>query len=363
MGASSPYGHRVALTDLLQRTWRIGAIRPSSPCEIGWITTLAEGCLTDDGAQTLREAADWLARHRTGRIDEAAFARWRDASPAHALAFCRVLALWRAEPADAVVAPSFPQRHGLFGQASRRDLVRAGAIAGVGAILAGGVIVAPAYAWHSATTEVGGSRRILLPDGSGVELNTDTRLSWRFSASERVFWLEKGEVCMTLRSGPLAVLRGGPAPIVMTSGLFNLRLHGDGVELLVMEGGARIEGADRTRATIVAGSAAPNTAFVAPRDMRLLTTRMDQVDATTAWRDHAIVFQDVPLHDAVREYNRYLARKIVILDPELADTPVGGRFETGDPTAFLNAVAIGLGIHVTPSARGYSLAKSRVTQK
>jgi transmembrane sensor len=322
------------------------------------MTALADGSRTDDDGLALREAAEWLAQHRTGRIDEAAFACWRDASPAHALAFCRVLALWRADTADTLEASSAPPRRAPFRPASRRDLLRVGALAGVATVLAGGVIVAPAYAWRSATTEVGGSRRILLPDGSGVELNTDTRLSWRFSTTERVFWLEKGEVCMTLCAGPVAMLRGGPAPIVLSPGVFNLRLHDEGVELLAIEGRARIDGPGGAGASVIAGSAGANSAFIAPRDTTLLAIATDKAAASMAWRDHAIVFQDVPLSAAVREYNRYLARPIVILDPDLADTPVGGRFETGDPSAFLKALAVGLGISITATVEGYSLSKA-----
>jgi transmembrane sensor len=313
----------------------------------------------DASDRALREAATWLARQRVGRLDEAAFVKWRDGSPANALAFCRVVALWRTE-VDAIERPVLSARRSPIGLLSRRSVVRAGAVAGVAAMVMGGAFVAPAYAWHSATTGVGESRRILLSDGSAVELNTDSRVSWRFSSGERTFWLEQGEVCLNLRDGAVAMVRGGASPIALSPGLFNLRKRRDALELLIVDGRADVLG-EHPRRAIAANRAAAQAVSVSDRTVTARMADTDQVAVSTAWRDHAVLFQEVPLRNAVEDYNRYLSRKIVIADHDLADTLVGGRFESNDPTAFLEAIAIGLNVHVRTTDSGYFLTRGPVS--
>lgn len=285
------------------------------------------------------QAAVWLARHQLGTIDEDAFAAWRSADPRHALAFVRALAAWEA--ADQNIPAARPAM-------SRRAMIRGAAVACGLAFASAGSFVTQAYAWESASTVLGESRKIHLPDGSMAALNTSSRLSWRCSATERTFWVESGEVALNLVAGPPAVLHGEAHVAQLSPGRFNARLRDDTLDLLVLRGQAR-EGA------VLATDGhslwmAQDAALVRPASAM-------QVASTIAWQQGEILLQDVPLGTAVEEYNRYLERKIVIVDADLASIRVGGRFTSANPDTFLQAVSVGLGVHVSTSASGYFLTR------
>jgi len=57
--------------------------------------------------------------------------------------------------------------------------------------------------------------------------------------------------------------------------------------------------------------------------------------------------------------NSYLTRKIIIIDRDLANIPVGGRFTSDDPAAFLRALQVGLGIRVSVSDTSFLLTREK----
>lgn len=292
-----------------------------------------------------KEAADWFARWQAGTIDEQAFERWRAADPAHALAYARVLATWeklgKAEEAEG--APLL----------TRRRVMR-GSVAGAVVAAAGsGFFASRAYAWESATTGIGETRKLRLPDGSMVALNTDTEFHWRFSAAKRELWLERGEVALDLKPGSAARLATARASAALSDGRFNARLERDALDLLVLRGGASPEAAGglQMRAEVYQrlrfGGAA---AAVEPVSSAAVETAL-------AWQSGDIVFVDTPLSQAAAEYNRYLLRKIVIEDGAVAEIRVGGRFVSSDPADFLQAISTSLGVRVRTTPDGYHLSK------
>lgn len=296
----------------------------------------------------LEDAADWFARWQSGSVDESAFARWRDADPAHALAFARVTAAWENSTLSEVRAEGAAQS-----MPTRRRLVQGGIAAALMATAGSGLVATRAYAWETASTGVGETRKLRLPDGSMAALNTDTALSWRFSSRHRELWLGRGEVAFDLQPGPSARLRTEKDAAALGEGRFNARLHQEALDLIVLRGRA-------------AAWSERNGAPAAHVRQRLLFTgagpivepvSTDAVDAVLAWQGGEIVFADMPLAGAVAEYNRYLVRKIVIDDRAVGAVRVGGRFQSSDPTDFLHAVSTGLGLRVRAEADGYHLGR------
>jgi transmembrane sensor len=62
------------------------------------------------------------------------------------------------------------------------------------------------------------------------------------------------------------------------------------------------------------------------------------VSNALAWHDGAIVFDGVPLVQAIAELNRYTDTRLVVVDASIDDLRVGGRFRTGDVDGFLEAL-------------------------
>lgn len=291
----------------------------------------------------MRAAAAWFAALQAGSADQAAFERWRE-EPAHALAFARVMASWEGATEQAG-APELPAH------ITRRRLVRGG-MAGAVLVAAGsGLLATRAYAWDSASTGVGETRRLRLPDGSMAMLNTDTRLQWRFSASQRELWLDRGEVALDLQPGAAAQFATHDSAATLDPGRFNARLRGKALELIVLRGAARSAHKGGRAATayqqLSFATGLPSATPVSG----------EAVEAVLAWQSGDVVFVDTPLAEAVAEYNRYLPRPIVIDDPQLATVRIGGRFVSSDPADFLRAVSAGLGVRVRTAADAVHLEK------
>jgi transmembrane sensor len=289
------------------------------------------------------QAALWLARHQLGTLDGEAFHAWRAADARHALAFARALAAWEAAGHLPV-----PEEACIAAPVSRRSFLRGAAAASAATLAGAGGFAARAYAWSTASTRLGESRKIRLPDGSSAALNTLSRLSWRFSAHERTLWIEQGEVAVDLVDGPSATFHGEDRLAHLSAGRFNARLRGDMLDLMVLRGRAETPGAS---------AQGGHSLLISPHGAVSRPFNAMQMATAIAWQQGEILFPDTTLGAAVEEYNRYLARKIVIVDPELAAIPVGGRFTSSDPAAFLRGVSLGLGVHVATSESGYFLTR------
>lgn len=311
-----------------------------------------------DGDPVAAEAAAWVARHHLRTIDPAAFEQWRSRDVRHALAFARALATWERASAGAAAAPIAPLQQRQLASGARRQFLRAAAVVATAGLCTSGIWATRAYAWSSDSTAIGENKRIRLPDGSIAMLNTDSGIAWRFSATARDLRIDRGEVALDLRPGPELVVRGDGRAIYLRQGRFDVRRRDAALDLLVLSGQVRVApGASGHGATSIDASAGQASILVSREDATMRAVNAEQIDGITAWQRSEILFRDATLGSAVEEYNRFLTRKIVIVDRELAAIPVGGRFTTTDPSAFLHAISAGLNIRVSRSANAYLLTR------
>ncbi len=308
--------------------------------------------LRDKRSRVAGEAAHWLAQELSGTIDRPAFEAWRAADPAHAIAFARALAGWRR--AGQLVGVTAPLHR------SRRQALAMFAGLGLTTVLAGTGLATRAFAWDGASSALGQCRRIALPDGSLAVLNTDTRLEWDFSASARGLRIVRGEVALTLKTGARARIEGEGHWASLARGSYNVRLHGGAMDITVFQGTAQqittTEPHNRAGNPVARAQQGLLLSDTAPA---VRDTDSPQIAALRSWQSGEIVFTNEPLALAVEEYNRYLTRKIVIADPQVAAISVGGRFLSRDPAAFLEALELGFGIRVSPSGEGYVLTRGK----
>ncbi len=131
--------------------------------------------------------------------------------------------------------------------------------------------------WHETAR---GSRSVVhLPDGSSIEVNTDSRVGVSYSATGRNVTLEKGEALFEV--GHDALLR--PFTVRVRNGASARRIE--------------------------------------------------------SWRKDRWSFDGWSLERAAREHNRYVNKPIRIDDAELAQKRISGVFRIGDTDAFLTAVS------------------------
>lgn len=296
---------------------------------------------TDDRPTPVREAAAWMARlHAENRsaADEAGFRRWIAADPANAQAFDRASAVWDSVGGIADRIERAPAR-----PATRRTVL---------ASLTAMVAAAGAGAWGYAhagvyETAIGEQRRVTLPDGSHLLLDTATALRVRMRDDSREIRVKAGRACLEVATDPRPFLIvTSTRQVLARNGQIDVRCDQSGAAIVVSAGKAE-----------VSGGPAPRMLSVGER----LRVGQDgggdvidhpNLDDLLAWQSGRAVFRDQTLASAAEEMNRYTERKLVVTDPNAAALRLSGVYRVGDTAAFANAVAMLLPVKVvqTPNA-------------
>lgn len=296
------------------------------------------------------QASRWLAARDSGsqtREQAEEFNRWLDADIRHRIAYLRLEAVWRRaeklrdlRPLDRGANPD------LLSQPTRRRWPLALAASVVVALLAGGWAWQQHFSWQRFETQVGGFERIVLEDGSVIDLNTDSELRVRLRSAQRELQLLRGEGRFQVAPDaqrPFTVAAAGAA-VRAVGTAFTVRLHESAqVDVLVSEGKVAVA-AERVQRTPPLGA---GEAAVVLAD-RVSVTRVEPqaLVRRLAWTSGRLDFRGESLGEAVREFNRYNRRKIVIRNPELAGLRVGGSFTATDPQSFASALGSAFDIRV-----------------
>lgn len=333
----------------------------------------------DSSTETERIAAAWLARRDSEawtEDDQAEFEAWLDASIAHRVAWLRIEAAWRqsdrlkalgagvpsgqiplrgewtlspflnpthSDPSGDTIEPETPEM-------LRRRRFRFAAVAASLALIA--VLAAGWWQFEhrivtraSYVTAVGDLRPVQLPDGSQATLSSGSRIEMAVSRRERRIDLQRGEVYFDVSKDPghPFIVQAGERRVVVVGTHFSVRNDADELRVVVTEGRVQLEpNESRPPALLTAGMVA-----VADRDgVHIETHPPDEVDQLLSWRDGFLSFRDTPLAEAVVEFNRYSARKLVIEDPSVAAIPIGGNFRWSNADAFVRLLEQGFGVRV-----------------
>jgi transmembrane sensor len=299
-------------------------------------------------------AAQWLEQRERGNFgpsEQAAFEAWLEESLAHRTAYWRVNAAWeRANRLSALgtrhdVPPASSKRIG-----ARFSILKRVAVLGVLAVALGAgasaylsLFYRPSALIYSTT--VGGHRIIALADGSAIELNTDTVLRID-GADHRKIWLDKGEAYFNIRHDavhPFVVMANNHRVTDLGTKFF-IREDANRLEVALLEGRASLQAVDgKEKAQILT----PGHLAVATADLTSVTVAPSSVlTGDLGWRNGVLVFRRMTLADAASEFNRYNQKKLVVLDPIVANAKIDGTFPANNVEAFLDAVQATLRVHV-----------------
>lgn len=300
-----------------------------------------------DPEETEREASEWIARLNADDVsadDRARFEAWLARHPLNARAYEELAATWKAfiGAGPLVRAVSFAQS---MNEAAARPVKRGGWALATAAGLAAVAIVGWLSYEHLApgrtfSTAIGEHATLSLPDGSTLELNSDSLARVDYSKATRVIHLDRGEGFFRVAhdaSRPFWVVGGG-SWVRAVGTAFNVYLRPTAVEVTVSEGTVKVgsidalQGADPTDPAIATASVAVLKAgeqadlHGSAADTRELSAA--DVQRAENWREGTIYFENQPLSAVVAELNRYTTTHIVIRDQHLGRLPVGGTFET-----------------------------------
>lgn len=282
----------------------------------------------------MAEASAWLARmHADDRTlaDEEKFRQWLEDHPDHRRAFAHISTTWELAGGVALEPTA---------ESARRRRVNRRVVLGGGAAMA---LAAPAaFWWQTAAaatykTQVGEQRRVALPDGSSVFLDTDTHLRFASRPHRRVAELLGGRAHFDVSTDverPFLV-RAGDQQIVAPRSSFEVTCRSGKVGVIAMRGSLTVR--PRNASEGLPRLVAPGERVVV--DSGRATQDSPDMRRITAWREGRAVFVDQPLLEAIAEMNRYSRRPIVVQNARLGAMRISGVYDTGNAEAFAESVS------------------------
>jgi transmembrane sensor len=328
-----------------------------------------------------RQAALHLIDLETSGHSEESWARleaWLKEDPTHHEAFSKVESAWRTvghlqESVQGRDLPSLQTgglsllqwlRHG-----SRSWRVRWWSI---GCIILATIAAASVFcigqssAWIAHETGPNDTRVVTLDDTT-VTLNRNTRIVIRSKWLSKEVRLERGEAAADVTSHWYS-------SFVMYAAQTQLRDIGTRFDVLLV-GETRVEAVVERGAVVITTPAAESVSSIhSPQTVeqtvesgrsasiesgRIVQKSLSDLDLRRrfAWTRGLLVF-DGTLAEAVAEFNRYNTRKLVVVNPGLLQTRVGGVYRATDPDSFAKYLSNTHGIH-TKRTRGAILVGVR----
>jgi transmembrane sensor len=266
----------------------------------------------------IREAAaHWVVRINDPDATEADFSAWQvwlGADPAHREAYEALESSWsRATQMPRSLLPT----SGLVGKVKRREREgsrRPYAIAATVLIaFCAGLVFWLKHRTPVLETATAEQRSLRLKDGSRVELAGESRLIVDLNAHVRALRLEQGEAYFDVAQDATRpfVVHVGAHEVRALGTAFNIEKNFDRAVVTVAQGEVQIAGVGPPLVLRAA-----EQAEVKERDVRKLAAVDPQ--AATAWRDGRLEYLREELHYVIDDVNRYVERKIVVSDQELA---------------------------------------------
>jgi transmembrane sensor len=292
---------------------------------------------TGDSARDRRldRAAQWMAGLRGGGLtqrDRQRFGGWLEAHPDNAIAFDEMSRLWERLAVVKHLPLPIPQDRSGWPRWALAPLALAACL--VLAVTLSIVFTRP----ESHVTQVGEQQQVVLEDGSLLTLNTDTHVDVRFTDERRWLSLYRGEAYFEVVANParpfVVITPHGRVAAVGTA--FGVRLLDDRSRVIVGDGQVAVLLANVPPGELVPLEADDEVEFDSDT---LINARTVDVAAATAWREDRLVYDGVTLGHMIKDLNRYMPRKMVISDPDLAGIRVSAVLRIEEQQATLNALA------------------------
>jgi transmembrane sensor len=313
-------------------------------------------------------AAVWLGRRDRGmsEAETATFIRWLQQDARHAEVFAELDDTWKSFNRLRVARPAGPGRPDADLLAPRRRRHRA--LWACAALTAAAAVVFLALAWprvpganlhRNVVTAVGAFQKMDLPDGSVVQLNTDSAIDVQYTAGERLVRLVRGEAHFAVAKNPDRpfIVSAGQVAVRAVGTAFNVRLRSSAVEVLVTEGKVQVNDSVQGGSLLMARAEEPTPLLVAGEratiPLQAVTGRAAaavapvapaEVERALAWQERRLEFEDVPLAEVVAEFNRYNTHQLVIDDPRLETRRFGGTFRADGYPAFVRLLETTFGV-------------------
>lgn len=296
-------------------------------------------------------AVDWCVRLHDADCtakDRAAFEHWLALDPRHRQEYQRVERTWQ-------LSGLIPAQASLVTRRTRRR--RRGPLAAVALVILGTSLAGWSgwelgwlpndYHRYQAEHEL---RRLILPDGSELELDQRSTLSFANFKDRRQLWLSQGSAYFHAspdREHPFQV-KAGQVTVTVTGTRFSVRELGDEVRVTVAEGSVKVaSSAHGEDAILTPGTQARYRAGLAEPEVGAV-----DLDTALAWRSGRLVLNDLTLAEALPLINPYLDSPLVLADATTGQLRVGGVFGTGNLPALVKGLPQILPVTIQAEADG-----------
>jgi len=301
------------------------------------------------------QASLWLAREDRGltSLEADALEAWLSIDTAHRVCYLRLKAHWAratrlAEPfapRQVMRVPSRAWRPATVWRAIAATLLVA--VIGTGIWQYGSRASQAAETTTVYATKLGESRKVQLADGTVLELNTNTRLEQKTSATARTIILRQGEAYFDVAKDPKRpfVVIAGNRKISDIGTRFSVRNERDEVMVLIAQGRVRVDTSDvrSERGPVEAGA---GSIVVAKADSTLVTrTTSKDIADRLSWREGMLAFDQVTLASAALEFNRYNKKHIIVVGPARS-LRIGGRFRPNNVDVFTSLIKEGFSLKI-----------------
>lgn len=199
----------------------------------------------------------------------------------------------------------------------------------------------PTYQQSFATTR-GQQTELSLPDGTRLRLDTATRLDVTYFRNRRTLHLREGQAVFTVQPDPARPFSVEAGPVVATAVgtrylvRYTPQVAGhEDVRVAVEEGRVRVAAAGagrRDEATSDTSSlvlSAGQQVFAEPNGI-LSAAQAVSAEGFAPWRENKLSFVDVPLSQALAEFERYAPTRLEVSEPSVGALRLSGTFDVRD---------------------------------
>ncbi|KPY82831.1 FecR family protein [Pseudomonas syringae group genomosp. 7] len=320
-------------------------------------------------------AAHWCMRLHAEDCTAAerkAFEQWLNTHPLHAVEYEAMREVWditgQIEPLNPL--PELPPRAALNTPSGTRRTRRWAPLATAAAVIALAIPVAGYVGWNQGwlpdTYETynadTATRLVVLADGSRAELNLGTELTYANYRDRRNVTLKKGEAFFEVShdSTHPFLVDAGEGSIKVTGTRFNVWMYQDQVRVTLVEGSVQVN-SDRAHPSSSHTLDPGMQASYKSGDDAPLISHTEAKDTSLAWRNGKLIFNDLPLSQALPLINRYLKTPILLADNATGTMRLGGSFNTRDLVNLLASLPRVLPVYVTQNQNGNPVLNRRIS--
>jgi transmembrane sensor len=300
------------------------------------------------------EAAYWCMRLNAEDCtpeERAAFAQWVAMSPANSEEFEAIREIW--DVSDLLPRQTLPQSTQWVQPKRRRRLATTAAI--LLALLLTGLLgwqqgwLPDSYHRYQAESS---TNTVHLPDGSEVQLNLNSAITFGNYRDRRLVELREGEAFFKVQHDaehPF-VVRVGKGSVTVTGTQFNIWKYQSQVIITLTEGSVKV---------LSDAAQSDQVAYLTPGlqaryDQRASLPEISSADTekALAWRDGKLILDDLPLAEALPQINRYLDKPVLLANQATANIRIGGIYNTSNTAELVRMLPKVLPVYLSKNADG-----------